>query len=68
VKHRISVEWIRLLQESRAIINSFDLHNIEFTENGKVIDIPKRVIDDFKFTGLSNIDFIATDCYKEESK
>ena len=61
----VSIEYIRWIQEERAKINRIDLKDIVFFENGKVVDIPQKVIDDFAFTGLNNIDFIWSDFYKK---
>ncbi len=47
--------------EEKSKINRQKLGDIELFENGMKLDIPRKVIDDFEFTGLSNVDFILSD-------
>lgn len=58
---KIQIEKLRENIEFRNHINSIDLSNIELIdENGNIIDSSKLDIsaDEWKFTGLSNFDFI----------
>jgi len=56
---------IKDAKEFLNVINSIDLNDIQFQdENDKPIVIDQKIIDDFKFTGLSNCDFILTEFYK----
>ena len=57
---QIAIEYINWLTEERAKINRMDLDDIEFFENGMKLDIPKKVIEDFEYTGLNNVDFITS--------
>lgn len=59
----ITLEEIQEIQAKRTMINNFDLSSIRFTENGKDININKDLIQEFEFTGLSNIDFITSGFY-----
>jgi hypothetical protein len=53
------------LRERLKEINSNDLNNIDFiSDNGEIIKIDDKIISEFKYTGLSNIDFIVTGFYK----
>lgn len=61
---KVTVEYIRWLQTQRTKINSVPLDEIEFYENGKPLIISSKIIDDFKFVGLVNTDFILTGHYK----
>lgn len=58
---KIAIEYVQWLTEERAKINRESLGNIELFENGMKLDISQKVIDDFDFTGLSNVDFILSD-------
>ncbi|MDB4430900.1 hypothetical protein N9137_00750 [Pseudomonadales bacterium] len=60
----ISIEYILHLMEERAKINSLDLNEIVFTENGQPVDIPQELIEKFLYTGLNNMDFISSQYYK----
>lgn len=46
-------EVFRYLSE----INKKDLKDIQWTRDGKVIDIPEEAIEEFQFIGLNNTDF-----------
>ncbi|CAG7581206.1 MAG: hypothetical protein SLAVMIC_00727 [uncultured marine phage] len=63
-KVSISIEEIQELHKRMREINSHDLSDIEFTEDGIPIDIDPKIIEQFKFCGLNNKDFIMTDFYK----
>lgn len=60
----VSVEEIRQLYDRIAEINSFDLKDIIWTENDNVLMIDPKIIECFKFVGLSNTYFIETEFYK----
>ena len=62
---RISVEKIMECELFRRAVNGLDLTNIDFTQGGEVIDVPQKVKDDWKFTGLNNWHFIADGFYLE---
>jgi len=55
---RVDIEKIREMQEYRGQINELDLKDIEWYEKGKKIEHSSEEIEEFKFTGLNNIDFI----------
>lgn len=59
----VNIEDIIKNIEFRKEINSVELKDIEFHENGKKIEISEKIVDDFSFIGLNNIDFIATGFY-----
>lgn len=61
---KIEIEEILKIKERLREINSIDLNKIEFTEGGKVIDINPKYIEEFRFIGLNNSDFIYTEFYK----
>ena len=62
---RVDVEYVKKLQDERMKINNQSFENIEWYEGGKRLNIDKSIIDDFKFTGLNNTDFIISEFYKE---
>jgi len=57
----IAVEYVKWLMEEKSKINRVALSDLEIFENGMKLDIPKKVIDEFDFTGLCNVDFILSD-------
>lgn len=61
---KVTIEEIKELRERMRVINSQPLTNITFTENGKVIDIDHKIVEDFIYTGLNNMYFITSDFYK----
>jgi hypothetical protein len=60
----VSIEEIRRIYDRIAEINNYDLKDIIWTENDSVIVIDPRVIECFKYVGLSNTYFIETEFYK----
>jgi hypothetical protein len=64
----VNIEELNAIQLRLQEINSLDLANIEFREDGKKLDIPKEVIEEFKFVGLCNHSFIEMDFYLNKSK
>jgi hypothetical protein len=39
-------------------MNRPELKDLEFINDGKICPIPNKVLEDWEFTGLSNVDFI----------
>ena len=61
----VKISEIIALRERMKEINSNDLNNIDFvSDNGEIVKIDDKIISEFKYTGLNNIDFIVTDFYK----
>ncbi len=63
---QVAVEYIKWLEEERAKINRQPLAAIEFFEGGMKLSIPDREIENWELTGLNNIHFITSGCYKGE--
>ncbi len=61
---RIDIEEVQRFLEWRRLLNRTPLQNIDFFEDGKVVEYPKDWIKEWDYTGLSNLDFIATEFYK----
>jgi len=55
---KIDVKDVFNALDERHRMNMPDLSELVFMHDGRVCKIPEKVIDDWKFTGLSNIDFI----------
>lgn len=64
---KINIEEILELQDRRAKINNALLSEIEFYENGIKIEIDPEVLEEWKFIGLNNTDFIIMDAYKNKT-
>lgn len=58
---QIAKEYVEWLMDEKSKINQVALEDLEIFENGMKLDIPQKVIGDFGFTGLSNVDFILSD-------
>ena len=64
-RFKIRVSEILEIARRQREINSIELTEIDFLdENGNVIQVDEKIIDDFKFCGLNNTDFITTEFYK----
>lgn len=55
---KVTIEEILEMQKRRSEINSFDIKDIEWYENGVKVEVPNEYLDEWRFTGLSNTDFI----------
>lgn len=64
---RVDIEHVRKIQAERMKINKLNFDDIEWYEDGKKVKVSSKVCEDFKFTGLNNIDFITAEIYKETS-
>ena len=67
-KFEIAIEDVRAMQLRREEINRLPLEEIIWTEGGVPVSIDKKTIEDWRFVGLNNIDFITSGEYKEEIK
>lgn len=65
IKKRVNIEDIKKAKAFLNEINTIDLASITFTdENDVAIKIPQQFIDEFRYTGLNNSDFILSEFYK----
>jgi len=60
MKKEIAVEEVMRIHEGRWAINKLDFSDIVWTYQGKVLDIPKQLLEDFELCGLNNCDFITS--------
>lgn len=67
-KQKIDIEYVINLYNLLQKINNLDFNSIEWYENGEKLNIDQKIIDDFKFTGLSNYHFIISEFYKDGFK
>lgn len=64
-KEHIKISEILKIQARINEINNMDLNNIAFIDDdNKFVKIDQGIIDEFKFVGLNNFEFITTDFYK----
>lgn len=61
---KVEIEEILKLKERLKEINSENLSEITFTLNGEDVEIDPKNINEFRFVGLSNVDFITSEFYK----
>ena len=60
---RVNIEEIAGIMARLNDINMQQLEDVELFEGGKKIDVDNKLIEDFRFTGLSNKDFISSGFY-----
>ena len=63
-KFTVDINEFKALHDKLKEIEKHDLEDILFIEDGKVVAIPFESIDQFRFTGLNNADFILSDFHK----
>jgi len=61
---RVDIEDILEHYEFRKRINSIPISEIEFYEDLKKVEIDPKLIEQWVYTGLNNLDFITTGFYK----
>lgn len=58
IKLKVDMHEVVEMKAWLRYINTKDLDQIVWTKNGEVIDISKELIEDFKYMGLNNTDFV----------
>jgi hypothetical protein len=64
----INIEEVMALQNRRREINSTPLKEIIFKKDGHPINIPPELLEEFRFTGLNNVDFIDMGFYEQTAE
>ena len=54
----IAIEEVQALIARVREINRIEFNEIEWTKDGKPMDIPENIREEFQFIGLSNVAFI----------
>lgn len=60
----IDINEFKELLKKIKLIETVELKDINFFKDGKTVHVCPKVIDEFKFTGLCNRDFIEMDLFK----
>ena len=60
---KVNIEYILEIERKRQEFNRMDLGKVNFFKDGKKVNISQEIIDEYKFTGLNNMDFITTGFY-----
>ncbi len=53
---------------ARKEINELDLNKVDLYVGGEFVEMPKRTIEDFELTGLSNFDYFSSKYYLKDDK
>ncbi len=63
-KFQIRVSEILAIAKRQREINGRELTEIDFLDDsGNIIEVDEKIVDDFRFCGLSNTDFITSEFY-----
>ena len=62
---RIDVNEVKRLKERLREINALSLDQIEWYDGDTKVEVPPNWVEDWRFTGLNNADFIDTGAYLE---
>lgn len=62
---RIDLEEIDQILARLKQINDVELEDLEVYENGERLEISHKSCEEFRFTGLSNRDFLASRYFRE---
>ena len=63
---KVNIEDLLALKKELNEINFQHLEDIEWDLDGELVEIPEKNIEEWKYIGLNNVDFITTEFYKEE--
>jgi len=55
---KINIEDIDALIDKVSEFNKLNIEAIEFYEKGKLLNIPNKYLEEWKFTGLNNLYFV----------
>lgn len=61
---RIDIELVRAANAVKQHVNSLRLEEIELCEKGKPVEIPQKVIDRWRFVGMTNWSFFADEFWR----
>ena len=61
----VKVEKIREIEWDRKEINQWKVNEIDFYEDGELLEIDQKIVEDFMLTGLNTMDFINSNYYKK---
>ena len=59
-KIEVAVEEVIRIHKERLAINSLNFSDIVWTYQGKPLDLPNKLLEDFAVCGLNNMDFITS--------
>jgi len=60
----VDIDLLKERKKQSDMINSVDLDEIQFYENGERVEISDEILAKWKYIGLNNTDFITSDFYK----
>lgn len=55
---KVNIEDVQKAREFFKIVCSVPLTELQIYDNGKLLAIPKKIMEDFELCGLNNVDFI----------
>ena len=64
---KISVEYVQALLEKQATINALPLKDIEWTLDGKTLEISDKKKENWRFIDLGNTGFVESRFWEDEN-
>lgn len=65
---KISLEALNTTLAYLNVINNANLNQLEIYENNKLIEVPQELKNDWKYVGLSNVEFLKLRVWENEVK
>lgn len=65
-KTLLDVNKIRELKRQINEVNMLLLDDCEFVEDGKPVTICPKVLEEWRFTGMNNVDFVTSGAYQQQ--
>lgn len=63
----VKIEDVIAARKFLSSVNDVSLEDLELWKNGQKVDVCPRVVNEWKFVGLSNVDFIIDEMYNCEN-
>lgn len=67
-KIQIDITTVNQFKDYLAWVNSLDLDDIQLMDRGRIVRVMEGAVEKFKFTGLSNVDFIRSEFYRSHTR
>lgn len=65
-RDRINIEDVIEFRRLQKLINTPQIANCDFYKGGKKLEVNPVALDNFRFTGMSNVDFVRSHIFGED--
>ena len=62
-RYQVDINLVNQFKDHLAWVNSLPLEQVDLVDRGRPVKLRKGSVEEFKFTGMSNTDFIRSEWY-----